>query len=286
MSSAYVDTRHISFLCGGVGALAVGAVIHAHLGNATSANLCIKALKEVVTVARSTFVPRPSELLFGHSGYLFALLFVNAYLPGTIEKELIKDVANIILDLGEKNREPEYPSPILYMWNMKYYLGAAHGFTGILVQLLQVNCKELEPRITALVKPCVDYLISLRFPSGNLPSSLESLNGDVLVHWCHGAPGFVHLMALAYKVGWIVLEYSIPNTALFPLDWQVFGEQKYLDAAVKCGEVVWERGLLQKGYGLCHGVAGNAYTFLQLYRMTKKSQYIHRTLKVYQLCTF
>ena len=37
-------------------------------------------------------------------------------------------------------------------------------------------------------------------PSGNLPSSLESGERDVLVHWCHGAPGMVHLLAHAYKV--------------------------------------------------------------------------------------
>ena len=50
---------------------------------------------------------------------------------------------------------------------------------------------------------------------------------------------------------------------------QVFGDRKYLDAAVDCEEVVWDWGLLRKGYGLYHGVAGNAHTFLQLDHQTR-----------------
>eukprot|EP00662_Eupelagonemidae_sp_cell21_P057865 gene57865-biopygen44113 len=34
------------------------------------------------------------------------------------------------------------------------------------------------------------------------------------------------------------------------------------DAALRAGDVVWERGVILKGNGLCHGIAGNGYTFL------------------------
>ena len=61
---------------------------------------------------------------------------------------------------------------------------------------------------------------------------------------------------------------------------QVFGKDKYLSAAVKCGDVIWRRGLLKKGYGICHGAAGNAYAFLCLYKQTGDSKYLHRALKV------
>jgi len=69
------------------------------------------------------------------------------------------------------------------------------------------------------------------------------------VHWCHGAPGISHLMLYAHGV---------------------LGQDtdKYLVAARKAGEVVWQRGLLKKGPGLCHGVAGNGYTFLHLYKVS------------------
>ncbi len=35
------------------------------------------------------------------------------------------------------------------------------------------------------------------------------------------------------------------------------------------GEVIWSRGLLKKGWGLCHGTAGNGYAFIHLYQITK-----------------
>ncbi len=47
-----------------------------------------------------------------------------------------------------------------------------------------------------LVRRTVHKLLQIRFPSGNLPSSLGS-EKDVLVHWCHGAPGLVPLLVKA-----------------------------------------------------------------------------------------
>lgn len=73
----------------------------------------------------------------------------------------------------------------------------------------------------------------------------------------------------------------------FPLfSCKVFGKEKYLDAALKCGEVVWSHGLLKKGYGICHGVAGNAYTFLSLFKQTGDQKYLHRAIKVGSLDPF
>jgi len=47
-----------------------------------------------------------------------------------------------------------------------------------------------------------------------------------------------------------------------------------------CAKVLWRRGLLRKGYGLCHGVAGNAYGFLTAYQLTGDQKYIHQAIKV------
>jgi hypothetical protein len=44
--------------------------------------------------------------------------------------------------------------------------------------------------------------------------------------------------------------------------------------------VVWQRGILTKGYGLCHGTAGNGYVFLDLYRVTHDLKWLHRAIKV------
>ena len=64
----------------------------------------------------------------------------------------------------------------------------------------------------------------------------------------------------------------------------MFGDKKYLDGALRCGEVVWEKGLLRKGYGLCHGAAGNAYTFLQLYKLTGQDHQLYRAAKFGEWC--
>ena len=37
----------------------------------------------------------------------------------------------------------------------------------------------------------------------------------------------------------------------------------------RSAENVWQRGLLKKGLGLCHGISGNGYAFLSAYRATQ-----------------
>ena len=48
----------------------------------------------------------------------------------------------------------------------------------------------------------------------------------------------------------------------------MFGDDRYLQLARQAAELVWRRGLLRKGYGLCHGAAGNGYTFLHVFQLT------------------
>ena len=53
--------------------------------------------------------------------------------------------------------------------------------------------------LSELVRPSIDYVRHKRFRSGNYPSSLSN-ETDRLVHWCHGAPGVVHMLIMAHKV--------------------------------------------------------------------------------------
>lgn len=55
----------------------------------------IQQLKQLYSSDKSAFSQLPSELLYGHVGYLYCLLFANAYLPGAISAELIQEVAGI-----------------------------------------------------------------------------------------------------------------------------------------------------------------------------------------------
>jgi lantibiotic modifying enzyme len=47
----------------------------------------------------------------------------------------------------------------------------------------------------------------------------------------------------------------------------------YLDSAKKCVDAIWKYGLCRKGLSLCHGVSGNGYCFLKMYRVTKEEKY-------------
>lgn len=64
----------------------------------------------------------------------------------------------------------------------------------------QVKYPEVRPQIENTVKACVDYMLTLQYPSGNFPSSVGSIVHDRLVQWCHGAPGWVYMFVTAYKV--------------------------------------------------------------------------------------
>jgi lantibiotic modifying enzyme len=104
----------------------------------------------------------------------------------------------------------------------------------------------------------LDFLKTCKYDSGNYVSSVDS-DTDKLVQYCHGSPGVEMTFNLAYRMT---------------------HKAEYLQEALSCGEITWERGLLKKGYGLCHGVAGNAYALLDLYNLTNDQKWLHRTWMV------
>ncbi len=133
------DTHRSTFLCGAGGPFAVGALVYSELGDNGKAGECVSKLLQLFTEQKSTFAKLPSELLFGHCGYLYALLLVRSHMPKLVDDSLIAEVATMVLDIGERQREAKYNSPVMYSWHGKHYLGAAHGIAGILTLLLQVQ---------------------------------------------------------------------------------------------------------------------------------------------------
>ena len=151
-------------------------------------------------------------------------------------------------------------SVLQYTWHDKHYYGQAHGLAGILHQLLLSPLSIVQPTLP-IIRTSVDYLLSLRLSSGNLPSSANS-HSDRLVEWCHGAPGAALLCTQLYTLT---------------------KDQRYLTAATELSEVVWRRGLLKKGVGLCHGISGNGYVFLTLYHVAGEEVWLRRA---YHFCHF
>ncbi|XP_076266450.1 glutathione S-transferase LANCL1-like [Rhynchophorus ferrugineus] len=263
----HLKNRCITFLCGDAGPLSIAAVISHKLEDQKIFDFCIKRLTAFLKVVKNTSSDLPNEYLYGRTGYLYALLFVNKHVsPPPFSGTVIRSVITTILSCGEnlaRHLKMEKECPLMFEWHESKYLGAAHGISGIIYLLLQAKEYLLEGELNDLIKPTIAYLTTLRFPTGNFPSSIGPGKKDKYVQWCHGAPGFLYMYCAAYRV---------------------FGDQLYVYNALKCADIIWWRGLLKKGYSLCHGVAGNAYCFLELFQTTKEEKHLYRAIKFAEYC--
>ncbi|XP_067867694.1 lanC-like protein 2 [Heterodontus francisci] len=261
-----LNGRRVTFLCGDAGPLAVGAVVHHKLKNEIESQECVTKLLQLHRAVICLDSDMPDELLYGRAGYLYALLYVNTEIgQDTVPCSVIQEVVNAIIESGKNLSKEERKAercPLLYQWHKKQYVGAAHGLAGIYYMLMQPGSKLGQETLMELVKPSVDYVRHKKLRSGNYPSSLSN-ETDRLVHWCHGAPGIIHMLLQSYKT---------------------FKEEKYLRDAIECNDVIWQRGLLRKGYGICHGTAGNGYSFLSLYKLTQDKKYLYRACKFAEWC--
>eukprot|EP01102_Stenamoeba_stenopodia_P016589 TRINITY_DN5814_c0_g1_i1.p1 TRINITY_DN5814_c0_g1~~TRINITY_DN5814_c0_g1_i1.p1 ORF type:complete len:284 (-),score=66.32 TRINITY_DN5814_c0_g1_i1:34-885(-) len=225
-------------------------------------------LKKLISLGEVCFDvdTEENEFLYGRIGYLSALLFVVHNLPQESfqdVKKLIKKLFSLIIRLGKEfSKSEKSKSPLMYEWHDSRYLGGAHGLTGILYVLLEalpyVQPTEEE---MSLIKASLRYLATERLANGNYPTR-EGATKDTLLQFCHGATTFVLLFCKAA---------------------QLFADKELLEIAEKSGDFIWERGVLIKGPGLCHGVAGNGYALLALYKATKKELYLLRALRFAQI---
>ncbi|XP_077428663.1 glutathione S-transferase LANCL1 [Vanacampus margaritifer] len=258
--------RDVTFLCGDAGPLAVAAVVYHQLQMPGEADECIRRLLQYQQTVVKGSGGMPDELLYGRVGYLYSLVFIKQQLGADqIPLQHIQQISEAILASGQdlsRKFHIQNQSPLLYEWYGEQYVGAAHGLAGIYYFLMQSGFVAAEENVRRVVKPSVDYVRHLKFSSGNYPPCVGD-DRDLLVHWCHGSPGVIYMLLQAHKV---------------------FGDCQYLEDALQCGEVVWRWGLLKKGYGLCHGAAGNAYSFLALYRQTQDPKHLYRACMFADWC--
>jgi hypothetical protein len=238
--------RTASFFCGAAGLYALGCVICPEEKSVFASFLLEQNVSNLI---------KHDELLYGKAGYLYALLFVERHCP-----ELTTLLSPVILDVFAKLiRNTTSEGRLSVEFYRKRYLGGAHGLLGVL-QALMLCMKTHEATRTdetaGLIRASLDYLLSVQTPEGNFPTN-ESLGNDKLVHFCHGATGAVMTLTLAF---------------------QTFNDTRYMDAARKAADHIWTRGLLVKGNALCHGISGNGYAFLALYRATLSEKWLYRAL--------
>ncbi|PON33884.1 LanC-like protein [Parasponia andersonii] len=260
---ARASSRHVTFLCGKGGVYALGAVVANCMGDHQRRDMYLNLfLESSSTVAQERALPvGPEEggfgmsydLLYGRAGFLWAALFINKYIgQDTLPSDLLMPVVDAVLAGGRAGASVNSSCPLMYRWHGTRYWGAANGLAGILQVLLHFPLSKEDAED---VKGTLRYMMSKRFPhSGNYPSS-EGNPRDKLVQWSHGSTGMAITLSKASEV--------------FP------GDREFRDAAIEAGEVVWKNGLVKK-VGLADGVAGNAYAFLSLYRLTGDSLYEER----------
>ncbi|KAE9402172.1 hypothetical protein BT96DRAFT_816835, partial [Gymnopus androsaceus JB14] len=214
------------------------------------------------------------EVLYGQAGLLYALLRlldsmhraaasgVTAKLETFVNKTSITNVVHSIITRGRfgasvyasnVSSKSAVPS-LMWSWHHKRYLGAAHGVAGILHTILMCPVDIISSYIPDILQT-IEWLTTCQDDEGNWASSmkLDYPRSNNLVQWCHGAPGMLILFATLVRRA-----HTYPD--LFRLS-ESF--QTGLAAAIQqAAAVVYERGLLRKGVGLCHGVAGSVYALL------------------------
>ncbi|XP_021725618.1 lanC-like protein GCL1 [Chenopodium quinoa] len=242
------SSRLVTFLSGRGGIYALGAVIMNYMGDHQS---CGHFLDMFIEVAQEKALPvGPEEggfgmscdLLCGRAGFLWAALFIKMHLgEEALPNDMLMPVVAAILAGGRAGASDNPLCPLMYRWHGTRYFGAAHGLAGILHVLLHF---PLSGDDAEDVEKTLRYIMSKRFPmSGNYPSS-DGNPRDNLVQWSHGGTSMVITLCKASQ----------------------FRE---------AGEVVWKSGLVKK-VGLDDGVAGNAYAFLSLYKLTGEAIYAER----------
>jgi hypothetical protein len=153
-----------------------------------------------------------------------------------------------------------------HLWTQNLYgkveqlLGAAHGFAGNAYPLLKGASLLDAGRREALYDRCVATLRATAKSEDdavNWPIGMDAPRPgrpSVLMQWCHGAPGVV--------------------TGLSDFPPQRSPEMEGL--LIGAGRAIWKAGPLLKGYGLCHGTAGNGYAFLKLHQRTGDLLWLER----------
>ncbi|XP_077977268.1 lanC-like protein 3 [Glandiceps talaboti] len=262
------QSQQPGFLLGNGGVYVAGAMIYKALGDEQKATEYLKMYSDLAGICVPVhFLQCGSDELFvGRAGYLCGVMCLSKVLGvQAVSTETIHQLCSSMVTSGrEYSRRHRSPAPLMYAYYDTQYLGAAHGLSAILQILLSFpEFFKSHPAVEKDIKESVDYFLSIETPEGNYAPAVDETKHrrpaeHELIHWCHGAAGVVYLLAKAY------------------LTWK---EDKYLQACLRCGELTWKKGLLRKGPGICHGVAGSGYVFLLLYRLTGDPKHLHRAVQ-------
>lgn len=196
----------------------------------------------------------------GRAGLIFAASFLKSYFKkDVITRSSVVAVGEAVIRRGQQLSSN--PSSYMEFNNPNdggKWLGQSHGSAGVLCQLLDVpELLEEGTNSRDMIIGTLNHIVANQFPSGNFPSEYYDSSVDKLVQWDHGAPGVMGVLVKAANI---------------------LSNSSYLDAAHLAADCTWERGLLYKGLMLCHGITGNTYMQIYMYKMTRDLKYMDRAL--------
>jgi hypothetical protein len=217
---------------------------------------------ELFTLTQQYAHLKSNELFWGESAYALCCLHMFEKSNQARWLDLYQDIVKSMI-----NKLETIPGKDYKIWQQfldgvyVYHLGAAHGYVGNVHAILasQHVLPEFKLRDqmfdntikllndTALESPgCCNWDQSIGEPRLNRTAKL--------VQWCHGAPGIVTSLA-GYKKA----------------------DESFEKTLVKASDMVWQAGPLDKSVGgICHGTAGNGYTFLFMYQRTGDEIWLER----------
>jgi lantibiotic modifying enzyme len=201
------------------------------------------------------------ELCWGAPGTMMAAEAMYLWTGEARWKTLFLQNAEYLVSLWRE--EPEYGCRLwtqdMYGFQVKH-VGSGHGFAGnVLAMLRRADWLPDNMRQT-LYRECTRTFSATARVAGEYANWPQSVGVPrpgrtaMLVQWCHGAPGMVTAL----------------GTLPCGLD---SGADELL---VRAGELTWRAGPLSKGFGLCHGTAGNGYAFLRLHERTGDTVWLER----------
>ncbi|KAI9218534.1 hypothetical protein BC828DRAFT_407497 [Blastocladiella britannica] len=277
----------VGLIASPLGTLVTASLIAQHRGYGDqAADLASAALADAQQ--RAFDADTSSDVIYGRAGLAKALAMLAAseigrnmtdapsaaaaaMLPSVVEAIMV-DGRRTATALGISNR-----TPVVWQCRGHVYLGAAHGMAGILTTLMGLPATVIAPYRDE-IRAAIEFMASL----DGFPVKMNVLQGgdielvygtrgpadeEVVVQWCHGVVG----LGLMWLAAWRAFgtERSMAAAA-------AGHENGCLARATACGELAWQRGIVRKHVGLCHGVAGNAYLFLGLWSATGNAVWYQR----------
>jgi lantibiotic modifying enzyme len=196
------------------------------------------------------------ELMWGLAGTLEAAVWMWHATGDARFAEAGRHQVRLLLQAWERPGEgPPTWLQTLYGRRLRY-LGAAHGQAGNLHALWSAveAWPDVADRVELLART-FEFMRSTAVHGPHGTNWAPTLGGEAeLLHWCHGAPGFV--------------------SALHRVPVGLSGELE--DLLRQGAELVWHAGPLRKGHGLCHGTSGNGFALLALWERTSESVWLER----------